>query len=154
MQDTFQWLLLNNSSNTTFIILILSYDFSSYRIKNIFKDFLIFWYFSSYELLLKIAFQSIHCHFAFIKLKIQSSLKLFHKKVFIKIMKQTICQKITVTGRERKLVRLQDWEIAKLDFLLFYCFKPIITFFSEITWRRPTTSLKISLLLFNILLKF
>ena len=142
MQDTFQWLLLNNSSNRTFIILILSYDFSSYRIKNIFKDFLIFWYFSSYELLLKI------------KLKIQSSLKLFHKKVFIKIMKQTIYQKITVTGRERKLVRLQDWEIAKLDFLLFYCFKPIITFFSEITWRRPTTSLKISLLLFNILLKF
>ena len=120
MQDTLQWLLLNNSSNRTFIILILSYDFSSYRIKNISKDFLIFWYFISYELLLKTAFQSIHYHFAFIKLKIQSSVKLFHKKVFIKIMKQTICQIITVTGRERKLVRPQDWEIAKL---LFYCFK-------------------------------
>ena len=37
-------------------ILILSYDFPSYRSDNTCKEFLIFRYFISYELILKIAF--------------------------------------------------------------------------------------------------
>ena len=69
--------------------------------------------------------------------------------------------KITITGTEVKLVRLRDWEIARLStYCLTYnnclrghygrrCF-----FFSQFTGRRPTTSLKMSSLFLNILKNF
>ena len=57
-------------------ILILSYDIPSYSTNNTCEGFLMFQYFSSYELFLKIAFLSIQGHFAFIRVKIQSSLPL------------------------------------------------------------------------------
>ena len=55
---------------------MLSYNFPSYKMNNTCKDFLIFWYFISYELFLKIVFLSIHSHLAFIKVKTQYSLPL------------------------------------------------------------------------------
>ena len=54
----------------------IEYDFLSYRTNKTCKDFLIFWYFISYELLLTLVFLSIHGYFAFIKVKTESSLPL------------------------------------------------------------------------------
>ena len=52
------------------------YDFPSSRTNNTCNDFLVFYYFISYELFLEIAFLTIHGYFTFMKLKTQGNLRL------------------------------------------------------------------------------
>ena len=76
-------LLLNKSSNRTYIYFSSSYDFPSCRTNNICNDFFIFRCFISLELFLEIAFVSIHGHFTFVQSRWEITLKEF---IFQKVL--------------------------------------------------------------------